>query len=86
MSDLADDLRDRIETTIGEWLATHGGGMVTGFAAVINYFDADGDSSWATAHSDEQSPTHTLGLLRWHTMAVEHEVSAYFHSEDFGDE
>lgn len=82
MSECADELRDTVETAISDWLAKNGGGMVTGFAAVVNYCDGDGDASWATAHSPDQTPAHTLGLLRWHTMAVEHDVIAYFDSED----
>lgn len=82
MSDAADNLREAIETAINEWISTNGGGMLTGFATVVNYFDSDGDQSWATAHSDNQTPGHTLGLLRWHTLAVEHDVMGYFDRED----
>lgn len=80
--DAADALRDTVEAAIGTWIAENGGGMVTGFAAVVNYYDSDGDQSWATAHYDGQTPAHTLGLLRWHTMAVEHDVIDYFDRED----
>lgn len=43
------------------------------------------EPTWATAHADEQTPASSLGLLRWHTMAVEQSVRAYFERED-GDE
>lgn len=73
----ADNLRDDIDETIGKWLANNGGGMLTGFAIVVNYFDSDGDQAWATATSQDQSPSHT--------MAVEHDVMAYFDHDCEGD-
>ena len=65
-----------------EWLASNGGGMVTGFALCVDFIDEDGDRGWATAHSDGQAPAHTLGLLRFHTIDAERQVRDYFHRND----
>lgn len=82
MSEMADTLALTIERAVEEWLASHGGGMSTGYAVVVNYFDSEGEPGWATAHAERQTPAHTLGLLRWHTMATEHQIVGYFDSED----
>ena len=81
MSEMADALADVIRAAVDEWLASHGGGMVTAYAMAVNYYDSEGEHCWATAHADRQTPAHTLGLLRWHTLAVEQEVRGYFDEE-----
>lgn len=73
----ADDAAEAISNALAEWLASNGGGFVTGFAACFEYVDADGDRAWAVAHHDTQTPAHTLGLLRWHTMNVEQQCIGY---------
>lgn len=81
MSEVADNLADVIREATDNWLAANGGGMVTAYAMALNYYDAEGEPSWATAHADRQTPAHTLGLLRWHTLAIEHDVIEYFDQE-----
>jgi hypothetical protein len=81
MTEMVDALADTIREAVEQWLARNGGGMVTAYAMAVNYYDADGEQCWATAHAEQQTPAHTLGLLRWHTMSVEHEVQGYFDEE-----
>ncbi len=71
MTTPSDDLADRIADCLGDWLADCGGGMLTSFAFCMEYVDSDGDRAWGVAHNDGQTPAHTLGLLRWHTLNVE---------------
>lgn len=82
MSELADNLQEHLGKAIDEWMATNGGGMVTAYAAAVTYYDSEGDTCWATAFADGQTPSQTLGLLRWHTLSVEHDVMSYFRDED----
>lgn len=69
MSD--NDAAGHVNNALGEWLAANGGGMVTAFALCAELIDADGDRAWVTAHMDGQTPSHTIGLLRWHTLNAE---------------
>ena len=78
----AEGLRDTVTRAIDEWLASNGGGMAAGFVLALNYYDADGDQCWAVAHPEQQTPAHTLGLLRWHTLSAEHDINAYLSEED----
>lgn len=82
MSERADDLAAKVTDAINEWLAETGGGMATAYALAVNYYDNEGEPCWSTASADEQTPAHTLGLLRWHTLHVEHDVASYFDPED----
>lgn len=82
MSEVADTLAEAISHAVDTWLAEQGGGMATAYAMAINYYDAEGEQCWATAHADRQTPAHTLGLLRWHTIAIEHDVTAYFEGDE----
>lgn len=81
MSEAADALADVIREAVDQWLASQGGGMVTAYEVAVNYYDAEGEHCWATAHADRQTPAHTLGLLRWHTLSVENDVKGYFDEE-----
>lgn len=83
MGESADALADVAREAVDQWLAQQGGGMVTAYAMAVNYYDAEGKQCWATAHADRQTLAHTLGLLRWHTLAIERDVDAYFNGEDF---
>ena len=65
------DITDAITEAIAGFLAEHGGGIVTSFACAAEYIDSDGDRCWITAHGEGQSPSQTLGLLRWHTINAE---------------
>ena len=78
----ADELSDVIAEAMAVWLADNGGGMVTSFAYAVEYLDADGDRCWAVAHADSQSPSQTLGLLRWHTLAIEEQCRELMGDED----
>ena len=78
----ADLLADRIRDTVDQWLADNGGGMVSGYVTVINYYDAEGAPCWATAHADRQTPATTLGLLRFHTIAVERQLERYLDDDE----
>jgi hypothetical protein len=82
MGEAADSASAAIGTALGEWLALNGGGMVTSFAACVEYMDNDGNRCWATAHHDNQSPSATLGLLRWHTLNVEQQCTGFMVDED----
>lgn len=82
MGEVGDSLSDAVSKAVEEWLATNGGGMATGYSMVLNYFDNKGTQSWATAHADGQSPAHTLGLMRWLTLSIEHGINCYFDRED----
>jgi hypothetical protein len=81
VSEDADNLAAVVRDAVDNWLAANGGGMVTAYAMAVNYYDSEGEQSWATAHNDEQTPAHTLGLLRWHTLAVERDIGHYFDGE-----
>lgn len=81
------DISDAINDAITTWLADNrGGGIVTAFTLCAEYIDADGDRSWATAHHEQQTPSHTLGLLRWHTINVEQQCAGYMYTDDEDDE
>lgn len=77
-----DDASDRITNALTEWLADQGGGIVTSFAICAEYVDSDGDRSWLTAHHDGQTPSQTLGLLRWHTLNAEQQCVELMFAED----
>lgn len=66
-----------LSKSLSEWLASHGGGFVTGFTCHVTFVDEDGDRGWATAHASGQSPEVTLGLLRFHTISVEQDIRSY---------
>lgn len=66
-----------IEERLNQWLQEFGGGFVTAFTACVEYVDSDGDHCWASAEPPGQTPSQTMGLLRWHTMASEARVNAY---------
>lgn len=76
------DIAEAITNAVGEWLASQGGGFITAFAASVEYVDTDGDRCWAVAHHDNQSPSQTLGLLRWHTIAIEQQSIAAMLDDD----
>lgn len=82
MPESHDNLSDAIREAVDQWLAANGGGMATGYSLVLNYYDAEGAQSWASAHADNQTPAHTLGLLRWLTLSIEHGINGYFDRED----
>lgn len=71
------EVAEAITKAIADWLASDGGGFVTAFACSIEYLDADGDRCWATVTADNQSPSQTLGLLRWHTLDVEQQCLGF---------
>lgn len=78
-----EDLAERVTEAIAEWLAVNGGGFGTAFSLCAELIDGDGDRAWATAHHDNQTPSHTLGLLRWHTMNAEQQcVEMMFHEDE----
>ena len=74
----ADALADQISAVVSQWLAQQGGGMLTAFAFIGNYYDEDGEESWVTAHTDRQTPATTLGLLRHHTLYIEAGLTGFF--------
>lgn len=67
----ADELAARIEKTVGEWLAEHGGGMPTGFVAAVTFLDEDGDPGWCSTVMPGQSGVLTMGILRWVSIDFE---------------
>lgn len=77
MSERADALAEVIEKAVGEWLAEHGGGFLTGFALSVEYVDEDGDNSWATGHGPRQTFGQTLGMLEWHRVQVDAQARRY---------
>ncbi len=81
MSETADGIAENIQAAIDKYLAENGGGMVTGWTCAVDYFDSDGERSWALATFDSQTPSQTLGMLRWHTLNAEHDINAYFDRE-----
>lgn len=72
-----DQVAGVVAQALSEWLASNGGGMVTGFAICVDFIDEDGDRGWATAHAENQPPATTLGLLRFHTIDAERQVLDY---------
>lgn len=79
------DASNIITNALTDWLATRGGGIVTSFAICAEYVDSDGDRSWLTAHHDSQTPSQTLGLLRWHTLNAEQQCVEFMFAEDDDD-
>lgn len=78
----SDDIAARLSETLATWLAEQGGGFVSSFTMCAEYVDSDGDRSWLTAHHDGQTPSQTLGLLRWHTLNAEHQCVGLMFAED----
>lgn len=79
MSDRADDLKARLETMAGEWLAEHGGGFLTGFHVFVTFVDEEGDRGWVTACDDATAndPRLALGGLRFHQLTTERDIHDY---------
>lgn len=69
-STVSQAIHDAVETA----LRARGGGMITGFAAIIEYFDGEGNKGWLAAHADGQSTPTTMGMLQFHQMLVERDL------------
>lgn len=70
----ASTVSQAIHDAVENALRARGGGMITGFAAVVEYFDGDGNKGWLAAHADGQSTPTTMGLLQFHQMLVKREL------------
>ena len=79
---MADAAGEAVSEALAQVMAEAGGGFVTGFCLVAEVIDGDGDRGWVTAHADGQSPSATLGMLRWHTLTAEHDVALYLAGDD----
>lgn len=73
----SDTIDHAVGTALADWLSQHGGGFVTGWALAVEFVDNDGDRGWVVAQDEAQTPAHTLGLLRFHTLSVEGDVADY---------
>lgn len=80
MGEADEDLRERIQASIDNHLATHGGGMVTGWYFIAEYIDPDGDEAWLYATADNQRAITTMGLLKWAVGVAKYEQQRYLNS------
>lgn len=72
----SESLTSKIDSAVAEW-AQQRGCMVTAYAGLFQYMQPDGTRAWARVSADEQTHTTTLGILRFHTLTIEHEVHEY---------
>ena len=83
---VADAAAESVGEALAQVMAESGGGFVTGFCLVAEVIDSDGDRGWITATTEGQALSTTLGLLRWSTLAAEHDaVAAYMAVDDDDD-
>jgi hypothetical protein len=93
MSDMDDDddvapstegLNAAIENAVAQFVAEHGGGMVTAWHYVASVADLDGGHSWLYATAPNQRGITTMGLLQWAEGVAKHEQRRHL-SELEGD-
>ena len=76
---MADDtLAARVQDALQAHLEDQGGGFPTEFLLISNYIDADGEAAYFLTCPDDQRIGTTLGLLRWGTLATEHDAHQHF--------
>ncbi|GAB3863398.1 hypothetical protein GCM10028801_30930 [Nocardioides maradonensis] len=81
-----------VQAGVDQWLQGLGGGFATAFTVCIEYVDPEGRHCWAIGGAPSQTPSQTLGLLRWHQMFAESDIETYFAAfdeyagDDDGDE
>ncbi len=61
---VAEALSARLLDAINDVLGQHGGGMVNGFIAVVDYLDSDGEPSFALTVAPDQRGSMSSGLAR----------------------
>lgn len=63
-----------------------GGGMVTGFIALVTYIDTTGNRCWSMAAGEEQGLAQSLGMADILEMTVRAQVEAAFFASSEEDE
>lgn len=84
-----DALSRILEEGVNAWLQELGGGFATAFTAHVEYVNPAGQHCWAIGEAPRQTPSQTLGLLRWHQITVESKFKQYlaaFHAAEDGED
>lgn len=78
---VADKVSIAVREAIQNVLKEEGGGLVNGYAGVIEYYDSKGERGWFTIQEVNQSAIHTLGLVSFLSKSVDKHLETYFLSQ-----